>query len=437
MRLPILARMLLALLAGSALAATAVRAQPALPDTMTFQQKSWPIDSAGAEPFLDESSVTVRAASESDWLRTPFGDNLLTHPDAWRASHERANNVSLLFDYNRVDLVRYGAWYQVQRPESMYPRFGARLEYATGRRRVLYGAQFEQPLLPTARFVVGASMVRRTDHSDLQQTEDLENAAALLFARTDYRDYFEREGYGAYLSWRVPDFSTVSVHARRDQYRSLIASEHVKSLFRRHRELRANPAIDEGEANSVLLRLERLTHRTERMRAGLYHWIEAERSGGDLGGDFEFTRVIADLRSVVRLSPAATLSLRGVAGATPSGALPLQKQFTAGGVDGLRAHAQGALRGEQIALGQAEYTLGLWRVRTRGFEGGLHAIAFADAGAAWNDADHGYAVAKQKFAVDGGFGLATSEDELRVYFAKDLHRPDSDFVISVRLQRPF
>lgn len=425
-----------AALAGAALAPAKARATDALADTMSFSAEGWPVDSAGAEPH-DLGNVTVRARTENDWLKTPFGDNLLTHPGPWRSTHQRDHGLELSLDYNRVDLVRYGVWYQAQRPETMYPRVGARLEYATGRRRVLYGAQFEQPLLPTARFAAGVSVVRRTDHSDLQQTEDLENAAALLFARTDYRDYFEREGYGAYLSWRVPDFSTVSVHGRRDKYRSLVASSHVKSLFRRSRELRPNPAIDEGEAHSMLVRLERLTQHSDRTRAGFYHWVEAEKSGGDLGGDFEFTRLIADLRSVIRLSPAATLSLRGVAGATPSGALPLQKQFTAGGVDGLRAHRQGALRGEQLAMAQAEFTLGLWRVRTKGFEGGLHAIAFTDAGAAWYDAKHGFAVQSQKFAVDGGFGLATSEDELRVYFAKDLQNSDSDIVISVRLQRPF
>ncbi|MEO5987731.1 MAG: BamA/TamA family outer membrane protein [Candidatus Eisenbacteria bacterium] len=422
--------------AASALIPAGAHAAEALADTMTVMAEGWPVDSAGAEPH-DPGSVTVWARGEPEWLKTPFGDNLLTHPDLWRSSHQQGRDLHLSFDYNRVDLIRYGLAFQAQRPETMYPRMGARIEVASARRRILYGAQLEQPLLPTARFAVGVSVVRRTDHSDLQQTEDIENAAALLFARTDYRDYFEREGYGAYLSWRVPDFSTVSVHGRRDQYRSLMASSHVKSLFRRHRQLRPNPAIDEGEARSVLIRLERLAHRTDRTRAGLYHWVEAEKSGGDLGGDFEFTRVIADLRSVLRLSPASTLSLRGVAGATPSGSLPLQKQFTAGGVDGLRAHPQGSLRGEQIALAQAEYTLGLWRVRTKGFEGGLHAIAFADAGAAWDDANHGYAVHSQKFALDGGFGLATSEDELRVYLAKDLQNPASDLVISVRLQRPF
>ena len=103
--------------------------------------------------------------------------------------HQRAvvaegDSVIVMFDY------------QAQRPRTMYPRLGARFEYSTGRERTLYGFQLEQPLLPTARFVFGVSMVRRTDHSELQQVDDVENSLALLLARTDYRDYFERIGGG-------------------------------------------------------------------------------------------------------------------------------------------------------------------------------------------------------------------------------------------------
>ena len=41
-------------------------------------------------------------------------------------------------------------------------------------------------------------------------------------------------------------------------------------------------------------------HRTGRTRAGLYHWIELERAGGGLGGDFGYTRLLADVRSVLQ-----------------------------------------------------------------------------------------------------------------------------------------
>jgi hypothetical protein len=340
-------------------------------------------------------------------------------------------------DYNRVDELRLTLSHQIQRPEVMQPRLGARIEYAFGRERTLYGVQIEQPLAPPGRLALGVSAVRRTDHSELQQMEDLENTLTLLFARQDFRDYFEREGYGAYLSWRVPDFSTVSVHVRSDEYRSLATNYGTRSWFNMDVTLRQNPPVDEGQAHSVILRLERLAHRTGRTRAGFYHWIDLEKAGGDLKGDFDYSRLLADLRSVLRLSPASTLALRVVGGHTFDGLLPRQKQFTAGGVDGLRAHDFSEFVGNEMALSQAEFTLGLWQMRNSMLEGGLHAIGFVDAGRAWSNPDHQWDLERQRIAVDAGFGLATSEDGVRVYFARDLQNPGSDFVFSLRLQAPF
>ena len=371
------------------------------------------------------------------WLRTPIGERLLTDPDEWRSEGRHARRVNATFDYNRVDPLRLGLGAEVQRPGTRRPRLGARVEYATGRDRVLYGFQIEQPLVRSGRYALGAVAVRATGHNDLQQVEDLENSLALLLARTDHRDYFEREGLGAYLAWRVPDFSTVSVLLGREDYRSIPLDPHTRSWFFRDRELRPNPPIDEGRAHSARLRLERLAHRTRGTHAGVYHGIELEWAGGRMGGDFDYTRALADVRGVLRLSPATTLMLRTVAGHTPAGTLPFQKQFVTGGVDGLRAHASGQFRGNQMLLGQAEAVIGLWHLRTRGFEGGLHAIAFVDAGKAWFDPEHTWDVGRQRFAADAGVGLGTSEDNLRIYVAKNLQDPASEPVISVRLQRPF
>lgn len=406
-------------------------------DTLVFSPShaSAVFDSAGAEPDM---GFALHTATEEDWLRAPLGEALLTHPDPWRSRHgNKAQQADLTLDYNRVDLLRPGVWLQAQKPASMLPRLGVRAEYATGRQRALYGLQLEQPLLPTARFALGVNATRRTDHSELQQVDDVENSLDLAVAREDWRDYFEREGVGAYLSWRVPDFSTVSAHVRRDRYRSLLTNRDTWSILNKRRELRANPAIDAGESHTAVLRLERLTRRSSRKRAGLYHWAELERAGGGLGGEFDYTRALADIRSVVRLSPAVTLSLRAAGGAALAGTLPRQKQFTVGGIDGLRAHSFGARRGDHMALGQAEYTIGLWQMRKAGFAGGLHALVFADAGTAWDDARHGYNLYGQKFALDGGVGLASSGDDVRVYIAKDLQRADAGYVVSLRLQRPF
>ena len=374
---------------------------------------------------------------EAEWLSAPLGERLLTEPEAWERWRDHPGRVLPVVDYNRVDLLRVGIAGQVQDPSTMGPRIGARFEYATGRRRALYGVQLEQPLLPQARLALGVSMSRRTDHSELQQVEDLENSLALLCARQDYRDYFEREGFGAYLTWRIPDVSSASVHVRNDTYRSLRLQGGTRSIFMRGRSLRDNPPVNEGDIHAVLLRLERQARRTARTRAGLYHWIQLERAGYGLGGDFEFTRALADLRSVVRLSPTAGLALRAVGGATLGGSLPAQREFTAGGVDGLRAHAFGQYRGNQLLLAQAEYSTALWPVRHGSRHGWPHAIAFVDAGRAWDDPDHRWEPRRQHLQVDGGFGLASAEDNLRLYVARDLQRPRASAVFSLRLRRPF
>ena len=85
----------------------------------------------------------------------------------------------------------------------------------------------------------------------------------------------------------------------------------------------------------------------------------------------------------------------------------------------------------------AEYTVGLWTLRSPWFEGGLHAIAFLDAGRAWQDDADRWNIGRQRIADDGGFGLGTAEDNLRVYAARNLHESGSSFVWSARLRRPF
>ncbi len=400
------------------------------PDSAYF----YPRIGAGDEPIEIEPIELVESES---WLRAPFGEQLLTDPARWRSERSVSGCNDLHLDYNRVDQLRLGLSAQFQDPYTMLPRLGARVEYAFGRKRTLYGVQVEQPLAPPGRLALGVSMARRTDHNELHQVDDLENSLALLFGRQDYRDYFEREGAGVYVSWRVPDFSTVSLHARTDEYRSLAVNRGTRSWMQRDRTLRENPAVDDGTQRSAVLRLERLAQTSSRTRAGLYHWIEAERAGAGMGGDFDFTRAMADVRSVLRLTPATTLSVRAVGGHTAAGRLPRQRAFPVGGVDGLRAHAFSQYLGNQMLLLQAEYDVGLWRLRADPVPGGLHALVFVDAGRAWDNPAHRWDVTRQPLEADGGFGLATSDDALRVYFAKNLHKPSSDFVISMRLQRPF
>src|SRR5262249_2596608 len=153
-------------------------------DTLTFRPAYDFFDSTGHEPLTMAPPERLSRQSEEEWLRAPVGDLLLDHPDTWASEHHHhGEDLGMAIDYNRVDLLRYGVHYQAQRPRRMDPRLGARFEYAAGRNRTLYGLQLEQPLFPTARFVFGVNLVRRTDHPELQQVDDFENSLAMLLAR--------------------------------------------------------------------------------------------------------------------------------------------------------------------------------------------------------------------------------------------------------------
>ncbi len=366
---------------------------------------------------------------DEEWVRAPREESRIY--DSELCGRE-GSHVDLLLDYNRVDQLRLGLRTEIQKEQSFHPRVGVRLEYAFERERILYGSLIHQPLTRSGWLGLGAALYRRTDHGELQQTSDIENTADVLFARFDYRDYFEREGMDGYLSARLRRITNVSLHARSDDYHSLALRGGTRSLFHRDRPLRGNPPVDEGNLRSLALRAERPALVFGRAQPGTYHWGEMEWAGRRMGGDFRYTRALGDLRSFVRLSPTQLVALRAAAGSTIGGALPFQKRFTVGGVDGLRAHSFARYRGNHMLLGSAEYSVGLWRWARSPW-----ALAFVDVAKAWSSPAGDFALGKQIMPVDGGFGLASSEDNMRVYFAKNLQEPSSDFVVSVRLHRPF
>jgi Omp85 superfamily domain len=390
-------------------------------------------------PSDADSTEPARRAEERGrgWMKAPRGDGVLTEMDGWLFEDDRGHRVDGLMDYDRVDRLRIGLLSQYKSRHPWQPQLGGRIEYTFDRQRTMYGVEIQQPLNESGRVSLGFSMVRATDHNDLQQVGDVENSLALLFNRQDYRDYFEREGLGGYLRVRIPHVTIATFHVRNDEDRSLPLNEGTRSWFNRDEPLRDNPAIDDGEIRAWILRFERTARPSHLTRAGLYHQIDIERAGGSLGGDFGYGRVLVDVRNVLRLSPASTLTLRVIGGHRYQGTLPFQKEFVTGGIDGLRAHSFDEFRGDQMALAQTEYTIGLWPFATDFFEGGMHAIVFFDAGTAWFNPDAHWDLDRQHVAADGGFGLSTSEDNVRIYFAKNLQDPSSDFVVRLRLQRPF
>lgn len=207
---------------------------------------------------------------------------------------------------------------------------------------------------PNVDLKIGGSYQRNTDTDDLWKTSWGENTAASFFFRHDFFDYYQTEGWTGYAVARLTRYAQLSAAYRNEEYRSLSRNTNW-SIFGEGN-FRTNPGITEGLMSSVVLAFEggSITTRNHQPK-GVAFRLEAELGQG-LGGDFDFSRYLGDLRTYARLAPEAGLSLRFRGGFT-EGSVPAQKAFTLGGIGSVRGYGQNQFVGTRMALANAELSL--------------------------------------------------------------------------------
>ncbi|GMQ81146.1 MAG: hypothetical protein BMS9Abin05_0577 [Rhodothermia bacterium] len=201
---------------------------------------------------------------------------------------------------------------------------------------------------------IGGAYRKNTNTDDLWKSNWAENTLAASLFRYDFFDYYETEGWTAYVVGKLTPFVQFGVGYRDDDYRSL-QNETTWSLFGGD-PFRFNPSIQNGQMRTVVASLEGGRIRGYNyLPFGFAFRFEAEFGKG-MGGDFSFNRYVGDLRSYARMSRHAGLSLR-LRGGYTEGNVPVQKAFTLGGVGSVRAYSQNALFGTRMLLANVEYTL--------------------------------------------------------------------------------
>jgi hypothetical protein len=265
----------------------------------------------------------------------------------------------------------------------------------------------------TWRFALGAQrpfagqrLVLGYEFHDMTDTDDVFRRQVVapppgrphLFSITE--DYYRRRGHEAYAFVRPTDRIHLGATWRRDRFESMPAIAR-DSIFFFSRRARANPAIEDGERDALLL--------TGRWAAGapLYASGVAERDsfllrdpygevlaleqtarvdttleiGGRAGpGTTTYRRLIGHVRGRRRVSP--TLSFDGRVLVGFGSDLPPQRLFALGGAGTLRGYALKQFAGQRMALGTLE-----GRVRAGGRWPDL--IGFYDGGAAWTSGQTG------------------------------------------------
>jgi hypothetical protein len=376
------------------------------------------------KPETEEGSEKEVFLKEGPDIEVRFGKSLKEFAMGENKDREEFS-VSPWVSYDRVDGLSLFMHEEFNDRGSLYPRVHLFEGYAFDSRNWRYRLDFEQPLFSPTSFSFGGSVYLITDTFDKELTGDIENSLSSLFLKKDYRDYFEREGASVFARQKFLNWNSITVQYAEDTYRSVDAIS--KGLFYRHsRQFRPNPPVDEGRWATVTAQYE-LDSRQDEQAGPTEHWHRLEYENGRHKDEpcMEYTRLAADFRTYLNLSPGQYLSCRLKLGATPSGTLPFQREFCVGGIGTLAAHDFKEFRGDHMILFNAEYAVDVVKR--------FQLILLTDAGKAWRGRD---ALKDQRLALDVGIGVGL-EKGVRIFAAKTPGEEGSDVVWTLRLERTF
>ena len=305
-------------------------------------------ENRGLEPASDPPAAVM--ASRRDGRRYSHPEERYRIP--WLS--ESADARPFIFRYNRVEGLFFGVGsekkYYWDEGKKFSPFGSIGYGFASHTWRGNLGVVRQIPLAPehnTQLLEFGIEGYSLTDSKDQWLIGLHENTLASLLLRQDFRDYFEKYGAIMHAAYYVQN-SDLLFEGRAgfsiERFRSL-DDQTSWAVFGGKRALRSNPAIDDGRMNRIQL----LAGLTTNPDCGRPHgWsiqlaadIADERA---LGGDFSFSRYIADIRRFQPLTKYDQVNVRLRVGSS-LGTLPRQMSYDLGGLGTLPAYAFKSLPG--------------------------------------------------------------------------------------------
>ena len=294
------------------------------------------------------------------------------------------------------------------------------------------------------RFIAGAEGHNFTDTEDEWIIPEEENSLAALLINEDFRDYYRRDGYSLFSGLHLNENLKLSAGYRRDNL-STLTNQTDWSLFVNKKRFRPNPAADEARLVGYFGRFSFDTRNNgTHPRRGWYLDLQAEFNRPEFGSEFDFDRVIVDLRRYQPIGYGKNLDFRLRAGSA-RGALPEQFLFDLGGLSTLRGHRFKEFTGDRMVLGNLEYRVSAGKSRLRDVPllGELNMILFADAGWVWTAEDNSRldesfdTLTADVLKFDYGIALTDSDGRVRLNFARRTDTGAGDIVVTFRLNRAF
>ncbi|MCG9130957.1 BamA/TamA family outer membrane protein [Candidatus Poribacteria bacterium] len=270
-----------------------------------------------------------------------------------------------------------------------------------------------------------------------------------IMGMPDLQNYYLRQGAEVGLRW-TPVILTHTFKL------ALVAESHSslqKSTdwfivnWRSKHKVRENPPITAGQMRSLIFQYDFFN---KIKSLGWYNTFLAEHSSAAVGSDFDFTRLRLHFRYAFPLGNNA-IRTRVLLGYSNS-ALPIQRQFVVGGMEGLRGYpwyrqengsddiityengytsSPYAFAGDSGFLLNIEYHYRLSNLLRWNIFKKIFLVAFLDEGQVWNISDSAYTFAPK---ASVGIGLQFGEDDSAVMVnAPGLHpgRNDTFFRVNI------
>ncbi|MDZ7269716.1 MAG: outer membrane protein assembly factor [candidate division KSB1 bacterium] len=363
----------------------------------------------------------------------------------WNRRHRRfTTSVDMELRYTRVDGLYLGGLL----PRKYYGAanvgmFGS-AGYGFKARRWQYQAGLELYYGRDFRSILGGEVHDRTDSEDEWIIPAEENTLAALLIKEDFRDYYRRRGFNLYARQHFGEDIKLTAGYRRDDLLPL-ENRAVWSLFGGDKRFRPNPAIVPGRLVSYFSEFNWDGRDHQRApRRGWFVQLMTEFSRPSLDSDYDFDRVILDLRSYLPTAYGRNLDLRLRAGSS-RGELPAQFLFDLGGLSSLPGYRFKEFTGNRMLLANLEYRMNAGRSRLHDLPivSELNLILFVDSGMTWF-AGSGSSLADafddltwNRLKTDVGVAITDNDGRVRLHFAKRTDRGYDDLVVTFRLNRNF
>jgi hypothetical protein len=402
-------------------------------------------EGANVEGYTEQSSSSASKNSrKKKTYRTKYSYSF--KPYFW--NRENTFDDNFLFRYNRVEgfFFGFGAekkfYWDGSKAVSGFGSFG--YGFASHKWRMQLGLDRQFAGSGSSLFEIGAEVHSLTDTKDEWIMNLGENNLAALFFREDFRDYYQREGFSAHSAWYTKDgdaSSMVDIRFLNDRYATM--NKNAEWGVFGGNVFRSNPAVNIGIMKSVSFSagfstVEKYRYRSE----GWNVFARAEYGGREVGGDFDFTQTIVDVRRFQPLWDDNQINIRVRAGAL-EGTPIIQKLFELGGANTIPAFGFKEFVGNRMVLANLEYQLSGEVIDEIFFwPNSINVIAFGDAGAISTVKTHwavyeGFdAITSNQVKSDLGFALAWHDGDARLGFA---WRTDKTAPVSIffRLNRAF